>query len=113
MSLYEMSTLATGLLGLRSTFRAAFAGLNQYMIRELKQALIVTQIAKSCLKLTTFSCPSYCWLHIIYVYFATQFIFYLRRGGEEGGGEGEGEGEGERGAMPLFVLSYEEECIFV
>ena len=54
MSLYEMSTLATSLFGLRSTFRAAFAGLNQYMIRELKQALIVTQIAKSCLKLTTF-----------------------------------------------------------
>ena len=54
MSLYEMNTLATGLFGLRSTFRAAFAGLNQYMIRELKQALIVTQIAKLCLILTTF-----------------------------------------------------------
>ena len=49
-----MSTLATGLFGLRSTFRAAFAGLNQYMTRELKQALIVIQIAKSCLNLTTF-----------------------------------------------------------
>ena len=49
-----MSTLVTGLFGLRSTFRAAFAGLNQYMIRELKQALIVTQTAKSCLKLTIF-----------------------------------------------------------
>ena len=49
-----MSTLATGLFGLRSTSRAAFADLNQYMIRELKQTLIVTQIAKSFLKLTTF-----------------------------------------------------------
>ena len=64
-----MSTLAIGLFGLRSTFRAAFADLNQYMIRELKQALIVTQ-----------------------------------RGRGGGGG---------RGAMPFFVLSYGEECIFV
>ena len=91
-----MSTLVTGLFVLRSTFRAAFAGLNQYMIRELKHALIVTQSAKSCLKLTTFSCPSYCWLHIIYVYFATQFIFYFRGEGEEGGG-------GERGDAPLCL----------
>ena len=36
MSLYEMSTLAISLFDLRSTFKAAFAGLNQYMIRELK-----------------------------------------------------------------------------
>ena len=93
-----MSTLATSLFGLGSTFRTAFAGLNQYIIRELKQALIVTQIAKSCLKLTTFSCPSYCWLHLIYIYFATQFIFHLRREGEEGGG-------GERGdALLCFEL---------
>ena len=49
-----MNTLPAGLFGLKSTFRAAFAGLNQYMIPELKQALIVTQIAKLCLKLTTF-----------------------------------------------------------
>ena len=53
MSLYEMSTLAFGLFGPRSTPRAAFEGPNQYTVREPKEASTVTQTAKPCLKPTT------------------------------------------------------------
>ena len=39
MSLYEMSTLATGLFGLRSTFRAAFAGLKSIHDSKVKAGI--------------------------------------------------------------------------
>ena len=98
-----MSTLATSLSDLRRAFRVEYFSLNQYMMREGNTALGVAQSAESCLGLAEFSCPCYCCFSIINVYFATQFIFYLRRETREG----------EKGVMPFFVLSSEEKCIFV
>ena len=68
------------------------------MIRELKQALIVTQVAKSCLKLATFLLSLL--LLVIYNYrLFCDTIHLLFEEGEERKGEGE-----RGGALLCFEL---------